>query len=108
MKEVNVAGAGHGTVRSYSIGFGLSIVLTAIPFALVLTGRLPHAVIIPTILLFAVVQIFVHLVFFLHLDTSSERRWNLTAFIYTLIVLVILVGASVWIMFHLDTNMMAM
>jgi cytochrome o ubiquinol oxidase subunit IV len=96
----------HGTTRSYITGFILSIVLTAIPFILVMTGALPVVALIPIILVFAVVQILVHLVYFLHLNRSSEQSWNLTAFAYTIIVLVILVGASVWIMYHLDFNMM--
>ncbi len=100
------AGAAHGTWKTYSLGFVLSIVLTVIPFVLVMTSAMSRNAIIATILIFAVVQIIVHLVFFLHLNGSSEQRWNVIAFAYTVLVLAILVGASVWIMYHLDYNMM--
>jgi cytochrome o ubiquinol oxidase subunit IV len=106
MKPAHVVDVPHGTTRIYLIGFILSIILTAIPFTLVMTGSLPVVALIPTIVVIAAGQIVVHLVCFLHLNRSSEQGWNLTAFSYTVIVLVILVGASVWIMYHLNYNMM--
>lgn len=106
MKEANMIDVPHGTPKIYTIGFILSIVLTAIPFALVMTGALPIGWLIATIVVLAVIQIIVHLVFFLHLNSRSEQGWNLTAFAYTLVILVVLVGASIWIMYHLDYNMM--
>lgn len=106
MRSEDIAGAGHGTLNSYVIGFGLAIVLTVIPFAFVMTRALPHGIVIPLIIVFAVVQIIVHLVFFLHMNGSSEQQWNALAFAYTIIVLGILVGASIWIMYHLDFRMM--
>ena len=108
MKEANIVDVPHGTPKIYTIGFILSIILTAIPFTLVMTGALPIGWLIGTIVLLAVVQIVVHLVCFLHLNRSSEQGWNLTAFAYTLVVLIVLVGASIWIMYHLDYNMMVM
>ena len=104
--HIDEHGASHGTYRSYGLGFVLSIVLTAIPFALVMTSSMSRFATVITIVAFAVVQIVVHLVFFLHLNGSSEQRWNVVAFAYTVIVLAILVGASIWIMYHLNYNMM--
>ncbi len=98
--------ASHGSIRSYSVGFALSILLTAIPFALIMTGALAGTAAVVAIAICAVVQVGVHLVFFLHLNRSSEQRWNVIAFAYTVVVLAILVGASVWIMNHLAQNMM--
>ncbi|WP_455382834.1 cytochrome o ubiquinol oxidase subunit IV [Salinispira pacifica] len=106
MSNERTAGAAHGGLRSYVIGFSLAIVLTVIPFVLVMTGALPKTATIVIILAFAVVQILVHLVYFLHLNASSEQHWNFLAAVYTLIVLIILVGASIWIMYHLNYNMM--
>jgi cytochrome o ubiquinol oxidase operon protein cyoD len=106
MSDKCFAGAGHESYRSYARGFALALVLTAIPFTLVMTSAMPASVLIVTIGVFAVVQIGVHLVFFLHLNRSSEQRWNVVVFVYTIIVLAILVGASVWIMYHLNYNMM--
>ncbi len=98
--------ASHGSLGSYSLGLALSLVLTAIPFALIMTGALAGASAIMAIAACAVVQVGVHLVFFLHLNRSSEQRWNVIAFAYTIVVLAILVGASVWIMNRLAQNMM--
>jgi cytochrome o ubiquinol oxidase operon protein cyoD len=106
MSSERTAGASHGSTKTYSIGFTLAIVLTIIPFVLVMTGALPKTATLVVILVFAVSQILVHLVYFLHLNASSEQHWNLLAGVYTLIVLIILVGASIWIMYHLNANMM--
>ena len=98
--------AGHGTVQSYLIGFGLSVVLTAVPFAMVMMHMLPVASLIPVIIGIGVIQILVHLFFFLHMNTSSGQVWNNAAFIFTVIVVGILVAGSIWVMYHLNTNMM--
>ncbi len=99
-------GAGHGTVRSYLTGFALSVVLTAIPFALVMTHALPTASLVPAIIGVGLVQIVVHLVYFLHMNRSSSQIWNNAAFVFTLIILGILVVGSLWVMYHLNVNMM--
>ena len=96
----------HGSFKSYMIGFLLSVVLTAIPFWLVMTGALPAATTGLIITAFAVVQIVVHMVFFLHMNHKSEGGWNMLALIFTIVVVVIAVAGSVWVMYHLNTNMM--
>ena len=106
MSDKRIAGASHGSYRSYTLGFVLALVLTVVSFILVMSSALPVSVLIVTIGVCAVTQIGVHLVFFLHLNRSSEQRWNVVVFVYTIIVLAILVGASVWIMYHLNYNMM--
>jgi cytochrome o ubiquinol oxidase subunit IV len=106
MSDHRVGGASHGSYRSYTVGFILAIVLTAIPFILVMTTALPATALVVTVGLFALAQIGVHLVFFLHLNRSSAQRWNLIVFAYTLVILAILVGASVWVLYHLNANMM--
>ncbi len=99
-------GASHGSVKTYMTGFILSVILTVIPFWLVMSGAISHGAILGTILVTAVVQILVHLVCFLHMNTSSEERWNLTAFVFTVIIIAILVVGSIWIMWNLNYNMM--
>ena len=106
MENGNFAGASPGTLKSYAAGFGLSLVLTVIPFLLVMVSGFDRSAIIIAVAIFALVQIAVHLVFFLHLNTASEQSWNLIALAYTVVLLGILVGASVWIMVHLNYNMM--
>ncbi|HWV00321.1 MAG TPA: cytochrome o ubiquinol oxidase subunit IV [Devosia sp.] len=100
---------GHGSTRGYIVGFVLSVVLTAVPFWLVMTGVLPGMVATALIIFaLALVQILVHVVFFLHLDTRSEGGWTLIAFIFTAVIVVIAIAGSIWIMYHLNTNMMPM
>ena len=98
---------GHGTRRGYLLGFFYSIFLTAVPFGLVMTNALGEA---PSTALVifgcALVQIVVHVVYFLHLDTRSEGGWTLIAFLFTVVIVGITIGGSVWVMYHLNTNMM--
>ncbi len=103
-----VAGESHATVKSYMIGFVLSVVLTAIPFGLIMDkthmGFGPDTV-LAAILAFAVVQVFVHVVYFLHMDRSAEQRWNVLAFAFTVMILACVVAGSIWIMHNATTNM---
>ena len=97
----------HGTMTTYVTGFVLSVILTAIPFWLVMGGVLSSTTATAVIVLvLAVVQIGVHMVFFLHLDTRSEGGWNMLALIFTLIMVFIVLTGSLWVMYHLNVNMM--
>jgi cytochrome o ubiquinol oxidase operon protein cyoD len=96
----------HGTLKGYMTGFTMSLLLTAIPFGLVMAGTLPRSAILFGILLAAVVQIVVHLHYFLHLDTSSSERWNVMALLFTVLIMVILLAGSIWIMYNLRVRMM--
>ena len=96
----------HGSFKTYMIGFLLSVVLTAIPFWLVMTEALAPQTTGLVITAFAVVQIIVHMIFFLHMNHKSEGGWNMLALIFTIVVVVIAVAGSVWVMYHLNVNMM--
>ncbi|TWB23600.1 cytochrome o ubiquinol oxidase operon protein cyoD [Nitrospirillum amazonense] len=96
----------HGSVKSYIVGFVLSVILTAIPFGLVMSGALPAGTAIPVCFGLGIVQIIVHLVYFLHMNSSSARSWNMAAFLFTLLIVAILVVGSWWVMLHLNANMM--
>jgi cytochrome o ubiquinol oxidase operon protein cyoD len=98
---------GHGSMRSYLLGFALSVVLTAIPFWLVMAGPpVTMAVAATIIIAFAAVQILVHTVCFLHVTSQAEGGWTLMAYIFTAILLIITIAGSLWIMYHLNSNMM--
>ncbi|AUA56711.1 cytochrome o ubiquinol oxidase subunit IV [Achromobacter spanius] len=102
-------GASHGTMKSYVTGFILAAILTAIPFWLVMDRVFENSRTTALIILaFAMVQIVVHLVYFLHMDTKSESGWNMLALIFTLVLVVITLSGSIWIMYHLNSNMMPM
>ena len=98
----------HASFKGYAIGFILAVILTVIPFKLVMDGSLDKGTILWIILGMAAVQILVHLKYFLHLDTSSEQRSNVIALLFTALILVIVVAGSLWIMHNLNTNMMVM
>ncbi|SHF65959.1 cytochrome o ubiquinol oxidase operon protein cyoD [Kaistia soli DSM 19436] len=96
----------QGTLKSYTVGFVLSVILTAIPFWLVMSGTLPTQVTAITIIAFAVAQIFVHMICFLHMNMKAEGGWSMMALLFTLILVVIALTGSLWVMYHLNTNMM--
>ena len=99
-------GAAHGSVKEYKRGLIWSLVLTAIPFALVMSGGLSSSLTMLIILLCAVAQVFVQLVFFLHMNTSSEQSWNVISGVFIVLIVLIVVLGSVWIMQHLNHNML--
>lgn len=100
------AGASHGSAKSYLIGFILSVILTVIPFGMVMAGSASHNLLIAAVIGCAVVQIVVHLVYFLHLNTSSEQRWNVVALVFAILIIAIVVVGSIWIMMNAHHNMM--
>jgi cytochrome o ubiquinol oxidase subunit IV len=101
------AGMGGVSLKSYLAGFLLSIILTVAAFALVmLGGNLSRSLVLAGILSAAVLQILVHLHYFLHLDTSSAARWNVLALVCTVIIMILFVGGTLWIMSSLNTRMM--
>jgi cytochrome o ubiquinol oxidase operon protein cyoD len=100
-------GASHGTLKSYLTGFVLAVILTAIPFWLVM-GKVfsTSSTTALVVMAFAVVQIVVHMVYFLHMNTRSEGGWSMLALIFTVVLVVITLSGSIWVMYHLNTNMM--
>ena len=100
-------GAAHGSRKGYWTGFGLSVVLTAIPFALVMSGIIADPRVTSGIVMaFALVQIVVHMVYFLHMNARSENGWTMMALIFTVILVVIAIAGSLWVMFNMNANMM--
>lgn len=97
----------HATFKGYMTGFVLSVILTAIPFWLVMGNvfQKPSTTII-VVLAFAAVQIVVHMVYFLHMDAKSQGGWNMLALVFTAVLVVITLSGSLWVMYHLNTNMM--
>ncbi len=98
-------GAACGTHKSYIIGFGLSIITTIIAFYLVGAQVLATTELYITISGLALVQLLVQLICFLHLSIHSKARWNLVSFIFTAVVVLILVVGTLWIMYNLYANM---
>lgn len=92
--------------RTILTGLGLALLLTAIPFGLVALQALPRTPMLIVIAIFAMIQILVHLRYFLHLDLTATPRENLFAIAFTAVLILIMVGGSFVIMFDLYRRMM--
>ena len=103
---IDSTGVSRGSLKSYLTGFVLSLILTAMPFALVMSGAWSSSAALAGIFSAGIVQILVHLYYFLHLDTSSAARWNVLAMIFTVLIMVLFVGGTLWIMSSLNYRMM--
>jgi cytochrome o ubiquinol oxidase subunit IV len=100
--------AGHGSLKGYLTGFILSVILTAIPFWLVMAHVLPATATVLCVMGLAAVQIVVHMIYFLHMNTRSEGGWSMLALIFTVVIVTIALIGSLWVMYHLNANMMPM
>jgi cytochrome o ubiquinol oxidase operon protein cyoD len=101
--------AGQGSLRSYTNGFLGSLLLTFLTYGLVEAhskhSLFSHALIMVLIFCLAITQLFVQLIYFLHLGKESKPRWNLTVLLFAAMVVIILVGGSLWIMYNLNNRM---
>ena len=98
----------HGNLKSYVVGFVLSLVLTFASFGTVMTPLVPHASRLATIVILCVAQLFVQLVYFLHMGTAKSQRQNTGIFACTTLLIVIVVAGSLWVMHNANVNMMPM
>ena len=98
--------AGRSAMRSYTTGFILSILLTIIPYFIVVKHMFGSASLIYAAVVFGVAQLFVQVVFFLHLHKKIGPRWNMVVFMFTVLIVSVLVGGSLWIMANLNHNTM--
>ncbi len=100
------SGTGRKTLSAYLVGFVLSLILTFASFIVVGKHLLSttHSYVVLAIL--ALMQLFVQVVFFLRLNAGPEGRWNLMAFLFTILIIIVIVGGSFWIMYNLNFNMM--
>ncbi|MFV0436466.1 MAG: cytochrome o ubiquinol oxidase subunit IV [Desulfopila sp.] len=99
-------GLGHLSVRKYVVGFAQALVLTVISFALIAIPGMSKPAMLTALFIAAILQMLVHLHYFLHLDRSSKQRWNLITLLFSLLLIVIFVGGSIWVMVTLNARMM--
>ncbi|MBV7434049.1 cytochrome o ubiquinol oxidase subunit IV [Cardiobacteriaceae bacterium TAE3-ERU3] len=100
------SGEAVGHAKDYIIGLILSIILTALPFAMVMGDLGSQSLQVAVILVCCIAQILVQMVFFLHMNMSSSQIWNSASAIYTVVILLAIVIGSMWIFEHLNHNMM--
>ncbi|WP_373987090.1 cytochrome o ubiquinol oxidase subunit IV [Duganella sp. BuS-21] len=97
----------HGSLKDYAIGFVLSVILTAIPFWLVMSHAFDKSSTTAIVVLaFAAIQVIVHMVYFLHMNGKAEGGWSMLATVFTVVLLVIVLAGSIWVMYHMNANMM--
>ena len=95
-------------VLGYVIGLGLAILLTATSFFVAGTDLVWQPSIPVALIVLAIAQMGVHLVFFLHITTGPDNTNNVMALAFGLLVVFLVIGGSLWIMDNLNQNMMPM
>jgi len=98
---------GHGRLGKYLVGFGLAVVLTLVSFGIIAAGVQPKYIAVIGLIVAAVLQIFVHLRYFLHLDGSKDQVWNVTSIAFTALIVFLFVAGTVWVIFTLNARLMA-
>ena len=97
----------HVTTGGYVTGFILAVILTVIPFWLVMGDVIAdRSTAVMVLGLFAAAQVLVHMYFFLHMNGKIQGGWTLLSTIFTIIFLAITILGTLWVMFHMNTNMM--
>lgn len=93
-------------VLAYLLGLALAAMLTIGSFAIAGSGFLWPPSIPMALVVFAIAQIGIHLVFFLHITTAPDNTNNILALAFGVLIVVLVVGGSIWIMDHLNQNML--
>lgn len=98
----------HGSWQSYVVGYVAAMALTAASFWLARSPLITASSATAAVVVLAIAQMLVHLIFFLHINTSPEHKTNIWAFVLTMAIIALVVIGSMWIMAHLNHNMMPM
>jgi cytochrome o ubiquinol oxidase operon protein cyoD len=96
------------SILSYTVGLGLAIVATIASFAVSQTSLLWPPGISVGLIVLALAQIGVHLVFFLHLGSGHDDTNNILALAFGVLIVFLVIAGSIWIVANLNTNMMPM
>lgn len=105
MHDCDISNQPHGSLKAYVFGFILSIVLTIIPFYMIANKLLSPMALLYTIFAFAVVQLLIQVYCFLHINQDEKPGWNSISFWFTIVIVLCIVGGSLWIMDHLAYSM---
>jgi len=123
MSELDITGQGPGVapgdegaeggglaqrIVGYLIGLGLAILLTATSFYVAGTDLVWQPSIPVALVVLAIAQMGVHLVFFLHVTTGPDSANNVLALAFGILIVILVIGGSLWIMANLNYNMMPM
>ena len=92
----------------YFVGLGLALLFTAVSFFVAGTDMVWQPSIPVAIIVLAIAQMGIHLVFFLHITTGSDNTNNVMALAFGVLIVVLVIGGSLWIMANLNHNMLPM
>ena len=95
-------------IQSYLIGLGLAVLLTGVSFFVAGTSLVWQPSIPIALFVLAIAQMGVHLVFFLHITTGPDNTNNVMALAFGVLIVILLIGGSLWIMANLNHNMLPM
>ena len=95
-------------VLGYVVGLGLAILLTVTSFFIAGTDLVWQPSIPVALVVLAIAQMGVHLVFFLHITTGRDNTNNVMALAFGVLIVILVIGGSLWIMANLNHNMMPM
>jgi len=95
-----------GSLATYTAGLGFALLLTAGSFFVGKTGLFWPPGLPVGLAVLAIAQMGVHLVFFLHIGTGADNHNNVLALAFGVLIVTLVVGGSLWIMMHLNANMM--
>jgi cytochrome o ubiquinol oxidase subunit IV len=110
-EQLNVApGQPHDNILSetiaYVIGLGLALILTGVSFWVASTGMLWAPGVAVGLVVLAIAQMGVHLVFFLHITSGPDNTNNVLALAFGVLIVFLVMIGTIWIMGHMDANMM--
>ena len=95
-------------IQTYLIGLGLATLLTVVSFFIAGTNLVWQPSIPVALAVLAIAQMGVHLVFFLHITTGPDNLNNVMALAFGVLIVLLIMTGSLWIMYHLNHNMMPM
>lgn len=104
---INAHESEYGTLRSYVLGFALSLLFTFASYYLVVEQLLSGWSLGSALMGLGVIQAMIQMLFFLHLGNEPKPYWNVLLFLFMLLVLVIIAAGSLWIMINLNARVMS-
>ena len=97
----------HGSLKSYFVGFILSLLLTGLSFYAATQANLPYPNRTYILIALGVVQAIAQLIFFLHVGQDAKSGyWELLSLFFTIVILIVIVVGSLWVMSDLNMRMM--
>ena len=106
-EAIDESGVTKGAI-GYVLGLGLAALLTAASFYFALGHAVWGPAVPAALIALAIAQMGVHLVFFLHLTSGPENTNNALALAFGVLIVILVIGGSIWIMGHLNHNMAPM